>query len=421
MLCGLGALPALKEVAAPFGPTYAPQAFGAVPDGVSDCTDPLQRTIDAAGQAGGRVVIAGGVFVITDEIALRRPGLALTGDGIIRAGRNFNRTPGKALLGVSARNVRIEGIGLDQDDRMIRGASIRAIRAAGLGVHGLSSRGTQYAFVVLGDECRDVEIVSCDHRGRGYGVIAPDSRGLARILIRDCIFEHPGDGSVGDGVELNCPTHGAEEVWLIDLVARGYVGEASNAGMGFGFARVRHSALVRVRAADCEGDGFHWENGSHDAIVLSCSAFRTGRRHPVGGNGSGFVAYDSDRWLGRDLEARNCWYHGIALSSPYGGRMAVGGRILNCRALGTGRDGLHIAGQRDFEISRCVVRDPSRCAAWRYAGIQIGWRGRRQAACRDGRGAGNAIELTGATRPLGGLVIHPESRDIRIETTLRRV
>jgi hypothetical protein len=288
-------------------------------------------------------------------------------------------------------------------------------------VHGVVSHNTQRAFVLLGDLCTDVEISGCRHFGRGWGVLAADGQGLARISIRDCVFEHPGDGSVGDGVEFNCPSHGADTVQLIDLRARGYVGEAKNAGMGFGFCQVRNTLLMRCRAEDCEGDGFHWERGSDDALVMGCSAHRIGRPDPVGGNGSGFVAYDSDRWQGRHLEARDCWRHGIALSGPASRTQRLGGRIHDCVVLGTGRDGLHIAAQRDFEIERCLVRDPSRSAPLGYAGIRILRQSQTLLGSMDGRGLGNRVELTGATRPLGGLVIDEGSRDVSIEATVRTI
>jgi hypothetical protein len=418
-LVGLVTLPLAASLAGRSGPVCRPQEFGGLPDGASDSTGAIRRAIEAVGPAGGWVLIEGGTFCITDQIDLRWPQLAIFGDGALKAGGNELWVEHKAMLEVSAPGVRIEGITLDQDDRILSGDSIRATGAAGLRVHGVTSRNTQRAFVLLGDRCTDVEIAGCRHFGRGWGVLAADGQGLARISIRDCVFQHPGDGSVGDGVEFNCPSHGADTVQLIDLLARGYVGEAKNAGMGFGFCRVRNTLLLRCWAEDCEGDGFHWERGSDDALVMGCGAHRIGRPDPVGGNGSGFVAYDSDRWQGRHLEARDCWRHGIALSGPVSATQLQGGRIRDCAVLGTGRDGLHIAAQRDFEIDRCFVRDPSRSAPLGYAGIRILRQSQTLLGSMDGRGFGNRIELTGATRPLGGLVIDEGSQGVSIEATVR--
>jgi hypothetical protein len=418
-LLGLAALPLSPILAGRAGPVCRPQEFGAAPDGVSDSTDAIRRAIDAVGPAGGRVLIEGGTFCITDQIDIRWRHLAIVGDGILKAGGAGLWAPRKAMLEVGAPGVRIEGITFDQSDRIPTGDSIRATDAAGLRVHGVGSRNTQRAFVLLGDRCTDVEISGCRHSGRGWGVLAADGRGIARILIRDCVFEHPGHGSVGDGVEFNCPSHGADTIRLIDVRARGYVGEAKNAGMGFGFCRVRDTLLLRCRAEDCEGDGFHWERGSDDALVVGCSARGTGRPDPVGGNGSGFVAYDSDRWRGERLEVRDCWYHGIALSGPDSRVQRRGGRILGCAVLGCGRDGVRLTAQRDFEIDRCLVRDPSRSAPLRYAGIRIGRQARTGLGDVDGQGVGNRIELSGATDPVGGLVIEEGSRDVSIEATVR--
>jgi hypothetical protein len=418
-LLGLAALPLGRfSLTAPPGPVLRPQAFGGRPDGKSDSTRAIQQAIDAAGPWGGQVRIEGGTFCITDRLAGAWPGVSLAGDGVIKAAESFDHTPRTPMLQVTAPGVRIEGLTLDQDHRMVGGESIRGVGAVGLRVRNVTSRNTQRAFVVLGDRCTDVEIAGCDHFGRGWGVLAPDSRGVARVVVRECRFEHPGDGSVGDAVELNCPSHGARQVWLIDLRARGYVGEAKNAGMGFGFARVRQTLLLRCRAEECEGDGFHWENGSHDALVLQCVARRIGRPDPVGGNGSGFIAYDSDRWVGQDLEARECRYHGIALSGQGSRHQKSGGRILDCVVLGAGRDGLHLTAQRDFEISRCLVRDPSGSAPSRYAGIRIGRQGRTSLENLRGRGSGNRVEITGATRPLNAVAIRPQSVGVEIGATV---
>jgi hypothetical protein len=418
-LRGLAALPlAGFSLTTPPGAVVRPQAYGARPDGNSDSTRAIQEAIDAAGPFAGEVRIEGGTFCIADTLAVRWPRVALVGDGTIKAAPDFDRTPRKAMLEVTGAGVRIEGLTLDQDHRMVQGESIRGTSAVGLRIRNLVSRNTQRAFIALGDRCTDVEIAGCDHFGRGWGVLVPDSRGVARIVVRESRFRHPGDGSVGDAVQFNCPSHGAGQVWLIDLSARGYVGEAKNAGMGFGFARVRDTTLLRCRAEDCEGDGFHWENGSHDALVLQCAARRIGRPDPVGGNGSGFIAYDSDRWVAQDLEARQCWYHGIALSGQASQSQRKGGRVLDCAALGAGRDGLHLTAQRDFEISRCLVRDPSRSAPWRYAGIRIGRQGRTILENAHGRGSGNRVEITGATRPLDAVVIRAQSVGVQIGATI---
>ena len=67
------------------------------------------------------------------------------------------------------------------------------------------------------------------------------------------------------------------------------------------------------------------------------------------------------------------------------------------------------------------MRDPSRSAPLRYAGIRIVRQNRTLLENMGGRGVGNRIELTGATRPLGGLVIDEASRGVSIEATVRAI
>jgi hypothetical protein len=95
------------------------------------------------------------------------------------------------------------------------------------------------------------------------------------------------------------------------------------------------------------------------------------------------------------------------------------GESATARSSGPVATALHIAAQRDFEIDRCFVRDPSRSAPLGYAGIRILRQSQTLLGSMDGRGFGNRIELTGATRPLGGLVIDEGSQGVSIEATVR--
>ena len=146
-----------------------------------------------------------------------------------------------------------DGLELDQADVMVGGNSIRAIGAAGLQILSLVSRGTQRAFVSLEADTTDLLLADVDHLGKGYGVLAPDSSGLTRLTFRDSRFEHVGNGSPGDALQLNCATFGASFVDVIGCTAVGYIGEASSMGMGFGFAGVTDGRLIGCRVQQCGG------------------------------------------------------------------------------------------------------------------------------------------------------------------------
>jgi hypothetical protein len=136
---------------------------------------------------------------------------------------------------------------------------------------------------------------------------------------------------------------------------------------------------------------------------------------PVGGNGSGLIAYDSDDITVVLMLAKNCGYHGIALSGQGSIAQRVNGLIERCTVDTTARDGIHMTAQKDFRIDRNWVRDPSSGNPGQYAGIHIARQGGTTLENMDGMGVGNAIVLSGATTPLGEIVIRPESVNVTID------
>ena len=291
-----------------------PQDFpNGTPNGVTDNTAAIQAAIDAW-QPGDQVIISGGTFRTSDKLVISHNGLLLRGDGEIRARSVFPAN--SALIEVTGSGVVLDtdGLELDQADVMVGGKSIRALGAVGLQILSVVSRGTQRAFVCIEAGTTDLLLAGCDHLGKGHGVLAPDPPGLTRLTLRDSSFQHVGSGSEGDGVQLNCATFGASFVDVIGCSAIGYIGEANGMGIGFGFAGTTDGRLIGCRAEQCAGDGFHLENGSNRWLCADLIARNVGVPAPVGGNGSGLIAYDSDDITVVLMLAKSCGYHGVALS-----------------------------------------------------------------------------------------------------------
>ncbi len=391
-----------------------PQDFpNGTPDGVTDNTAAIQAAINAW-QPGDRVVISGGTFRTTAKLVISQHGLLLKGNGEIRAKSGF--AANSALIEVTGTGVVLDtdGLELDQADVMVGGNSIRAIGAAGLQILSLVSRGTQRAFVSLGAGTTDLLLAGCDHLGKGHGVLAADPPGLTRLTLRDSRFQHVGSGSEGDGVQLNCESFGASFIDVIGCSAVGYIGEAHSMGMGFGFAGTTDGRLIGCRAEQCQGDGFHLENGSHRWLCADLIARDVGVPAPVGGNGSGLIAYDSDDITVVLMLAKNCGYHGIALSGQASPSQRRNGLVERCTVDTTGRDCIHMTAQRDFRIDRNHVRDPSNGHPGLYAGIHVARQGTTLLENINGTGTGNVVVLSGATTPLGGIVIRPQSINVII-------
>ena len=392
-----------------------PQDFpNGTPDGVTDNTLAIQAAIDAW-QPGDQVVISGGTFRTSDKLSISADGLILKGDGTIRALSAFPAN--SSLLEVTGTSVGFDtdGLTLDQADVMDAGISVRAVGAVGLQLFGLISRGTQRAFLSIEANTTDLLLAGCDHFGKGYGVLAPDPPGIARITLRDSTFEHLGSGSEGDGVQFNCQTFGADFVEVVGCTARNYIGEANGQGIGFGFSSVSDGRLIGCRALQCEGDGFHLESGSNRWLCADLIAEDVGIPNPVGGNGSGLIAYDSDDITVVLTLAKNCGYHGIALSGQSSPTQRPNAVIERCTVETTRRDGIHMTAQKNFRIDRNWVRDPSNGNPGQYAAIHIGQQGGTSLENMDGTGAGNVVVLSGATMPLGEIVIRPASVNVIID------
>ncbi len=392
-----------------------PQDYaGGEPDGVSDNTAAIQAAIDAW-QPGDQVVISGGTFRTSGPLFIPHAGLVLRGDAKIKALTGF--ATDTAILEITGAGVILDtdGLEFDQADVIEVGTSIRTVGAAGLQVLNLVSRGTQRAFLCIEDNTTDLLVAGCDHLGKGYGVIAPDRPGLARLRFSDCRFEHPGTGTAGDGIELNCRTFGASDVEVVGCTASGYIGEATAQGIGFGFSGVTDGRIVGCRAEACEGDGFHFERSAHRWLCADLVALDIGVYPHVGGNGSGLIAYDSDDITVVLMNARNCAYHGIALSGQGSSSQRSGCLIERCTVDTTRRDGIHLTAQRNFRIDRNHVRDPSHGNPGVYAGINVGQQGGTTLENEDGTGVGNVVVLSGATSPLGQVVVRSTSVNVTVD------
>jgi len=396
-----------------------PQQFSdGDPDGITDNTAAIQAAIDAW-EPGDQVVLSGGTFRTAAPLLISGEDLVLRGDGVVRALSGFT---GSRMIEVAAENVVIDtdGLELDQAGEMPGGVTVVAGAAVGLQVLNVLSRGTQLAFIELEASSTDVLIQGCDHLGQGHGVVSLDRAGLARLTLRNNFFQHAGLGTVGNGILLHCPTHGASDFSIIDCEVRGYIGAAAGHGSGFAFSRVTDGRVIGCTAESCDGDGFRFEHECQRWLCADLRALEIGIPNPVDGSGSGLIAYDSDDIAIVLMTARNCSLHGIALSGEgkdgsLPTQLRLNGLIERCTVSATGRDGIHMTSQRSFRIDRNRVHDPSLEAAETYAGIHITQQGATGFENVSGVGNGNLVVLSSASNPLGEIVVRSRSIDVTID------
>jgi hypothetical protein len=113
--------------------------------------------------------------------------------------------------------------------------------------------------------------------------------------------------------------------------------------------------------------------------------------------------------------AKNCGYHGVALSGQGSLTQRLDGLVERCTVDTTARDGIHMTAQQDFRIDRNFVRDPSNGNSGQFAGIHVARQGGTTLENMDGTGSGNVVVLSGATTPLGTIVIRPQSVNVTID------
>ncbi len=162
-----------------------PQDFpNGTPDGVTDNTQAIQAAIDAW-QPGDQVVIAGGTFRTSGSLTIAQDDLLLKGDGKIRAKSPSRPTAPcsrhRDRRGARCRRADPRPGGRDRQRqqhrrrRRGRAAAAQPDLASARSGHSSRSRPTPPT------SCSR----SCDHLGKGYGVIAPDPPGVTRLTIRD--------------------------------------------------------------------------------------------------------------------------------------------------------------------------------------------------------------------------------------------
>jgi hypothetical protein len=172
---------------------------------------------------------------------------------------------------------------------------------------------------------------------------------------------------------------------------------------------VTNTLLLGCLSELCQGDGFRWRQGSHDAVAFNCRALSCGTPDHTSDGGSGFIVYDSSRWHGESLLALACWYHGIALSGQNSTAHPQDSVIARCSALDIGRDCFHLTAQAAATITRCHARDASLNVPGSYAAYHLARQGGATLENVDCFGDNNTVISTGASMPLGDTVVRAAS------------
>ena len=251
--------------------------FGAVADGITDCTQAIQSALDEAATAGARVVVppAEAPYIISSTLRIRASDIELVGEGatILFADHSAGDDEPTVILASGKENKLIRNV-------VIRGLTVDANFYAQEGAE--RPRGIEFRFVE-GARVTDVTI----HRA-----------------------------FVGLDFGRGCVNGGARRVTLTDFAEDGF--DASGDANEFSGAKTRDIRFIDVVARDAprsEGNAFEIEDGVEDVLVEDSLV------ENVAGNGFGlrnhWVAGKQDH--SRNVELRNVVIRGV------GGEFAIYG------------------------------------------------------------------------------------------------
>jgi hypothetical protein len=411
----------------------SPIDHGADPTGGRDATEALRRWV---AQGGELVLPAGSRFAVSDTITVSQPGTRIAGRGtlVARAG-----VVGKALLAIGADDCIIDGIYLDNPDRVGVADGLQSFgielfghrnRVLNCTVHdfqmclGVSPTGEFYDNVFAFNHCR---VLGVGQYGKGKGEDRGDGIadfGARTRIIGNMIEAASGRGGINDcriGIDVeglfglehdagNVDNHTGSEVI-------GNVVVPSPDGSGRFRRCYSVEGINHCRVADNYGRGWTWCGlwlvGSSHYSVVTGNVFR---QDVVGSNRNG-TEWNPDRagiliyaTLGValhdvlvsnnvvDIASADC--HGIQVHGPGG---SVSGIVVSdnvCsithRAVGATPCGLLVTEARDVRMFGNRINGP-----WRY-GVRVQeCRDVEVTACRISGIEGFALSVQGATVRLG--------------------
>ncbi|MBF5041996.1 MULTISPECIES: glycosyl hydrolase family 28-related protein [Myxococcaceae] len=211
LACG-GGSPSPGSPPPPTGQPFDVTAFGARGDGVTDDTAAIQAALDAAGAAGGgMVLVPSGTFRVSPSARTRlvlRSGVHLTGQGLSSVLKvrddagDYGTLLGAATDATPLTDVRISNLWIDQNTEANRTGSVRTGQESAV----------QNALRVFAGSDVHVEGVRFD--GAGVNTVRLNGVDLTRVSVRSCEFRfRPKDGVAdydNSAVYFDCTHHEAQ-------------------------------------------------------------------------------------------------------------------------------------------------------------------------------------------------------------------
>ncbi|MCZ8519305.1 MULTISPECIES: right-handed parallel beta-helix repeat-containing protein [Paenibacillus] len=357
---------------------YNVMKYGAVGNGATNDQPAIQKAIDACTKAGGGTVyLPAGTYLITSR-------LFIGGNTILKGNAKVVKPDSNevGMISIDGSNVSIEELWLENQNKN-----------AGYNIN-------------LARNAKHIEIRSCKFTGIKSQAVDMNAKGIAHILIQDCIFEAVTYGVLtnynaddledlkiignrfidiyGDAIEINSPITGtkksAYEAASNIIISNNYIsvpagkGTGDTAGFGIGLAGASRVSVIGNIIKDCRYEAIHVEDNCRN-ISITGNIIDGVQNDPNNGLNSGIYVIDAEQIAIMGNEIRNCHNYGIHFeySNDNQGNKAtiIGNNVMNC-----GSGGIRYAGNMmsDALISGNVVTNNSGagiCLAGDSNSIQI--------------------------------------------------
>lgn len=361
----LNAAAAYRDAPGLPAPVYNIKAYGAKGNGTTNDGKAVQDAWDDAPD-GAVVWVPDDTFGIGTAIALTGTRKRLAGPGTLKALSALGSAGNIITLGGTENE--ISGVKLDQNN-LTTGRSIRVLSCTRGAIRSVRSTNVQQAFVYIDDSVTDLWVVGCQHDTKGYAILADDPSGLLGLYAIGNHFEFTSGSGIGDGIEINCPTSGASRAVIAHNYIRGFIGDASNAGIGIGLARVSHALVAANYVLSCESDFIHLENDCDHGLVIGNTV-----RDNVGSavnNGNGIAIITSRQCQVIGNNAHNIRRHGIMVRGSDAGVQEFHNQVIGNNLRILQRAGIFLHAQNEFVCQGNAIIGASQATSATYAGIHV--------------------------------------------------
>ena len=326
--------------------------FGAKGDGTTDDTSAF---INACSVSNRNIYVPQGTYYLASQLVISTNNIIIYGPGTL-LGNNVGIS-NDAMIKITGSYVTIKDITINQNN-ITSGRSIYVFGAAYCTIDGVTSYNCQNAFVEMKSTCSYTTVKNCyitsSGSSGGYGVISSDAGNYVFIKNNKMVFT----GSVrGDGIELNHPTVPGYYAEITGNYISGAVGVSVAAGIGIGVAGFSNCIISNNTVLNCEGDGIHIEDSSHNCIISNNIITNVNTVSNINGSAAIIAVASNYANIVNNVIDGAVYGHGIYISGINGspGVASTGCKVQNNEVKFAGKSGVYVNATHNFNVSNNII------------------------------------------------------------------